>query len=81
MPFLSFASPEHGSNAELVQTFYAEVLNKGLLLHPRHLWFISHAHGPAEIEETLEIADAAFALTAARHGHLLRRFTTSEGRH
>ena len=44
--------------------FYTEVLARGILLHPRHLWFISGAHEDADIERTLEACDAGFAAAA-----------------
>jgi glutamate-1-semialdehyde aminotransferase len=65
MPFLRFSHPDPTTNGELSRAFYRSVLSRGILLHPRHMWFISHAHTPADIAETLEAADLAFA--DARH--------------
>jgi glutamate-1-semialdehyde 2,1-aminomutase len=64
MPFLKFIAPEPAQNDELRVAFYREVLRRGVLLHPRHLWFVSYAHTEADIERTLEACDAAFALAA-----------------
>lgn len=60
MPFLRFSHPNAAINGELAQTFYRSILGRGILLHPRHMWFISHAHTPADIAETLDAADLAF---------------------
>jgi glutamate-1-semialdehyde aminotransferase len=62
MPFLKFTAPAEALNQRIKTRFYREVLARGVLLHPRHLWFISYAHTPADIEHTLEIADTAFRL-------------------
>jgi len=63
MPFLKFTAEGEALNQRLKARFYREVLARGVLLHPRHLWFISYAHTPSDIERTLEIADTAFRLT------------------
>ena len=58
MPFLRF------EQARARDTFYIEMLRRGVMLHPRHLWFISAAHTEADIDVTLAAADAAMALAA-----------------
>lgn len=68
MPFLKFKAETPDLNSALVSTFYSEVLAQGILLHPRHLWFISYAHTAEEIDRTLHVADGAFA-AAAKHLH------------
>jgi glutamate-1-semialdehyde 2,1-aminomutase len=64
MPFLRFTHPDPAINDRLRDRFYAESLAAGILLHPRHLWFISHAHQEADIERTLSVARAAMATLA-----------------
>lgn len=64
MPFLKFTEPDAELNALLKSAFYREVLARGILLHPRHLWFVSYAHGPEDIEHTLAAADCAFRAAA-----------------
>ena len=59
MPFFRFTHPDPRVNERLTETFYREVLARGVLLHPRHLWFISYAHKETHIEETLRVAGAA----------------------
>jgi glutamate-1-semialdehyde aminotransferase len=62
MPFLKFTDLDPARNERLKTRFYREVLARGVLLHPRHLWFISYAHSPDDIEQTLSVADRAFEL-------------------
>lgn len=64
MPFLKFTAPDLGVNEAVKTTFYREMLARGVLLHPRHLWFVSYAHSHEDIERTLEHADAAFEICA-----------------
>jgi len=35
------------------------MLERGVLLHPRHMWFISYAHQGSDIDTTLEHARSA----------------------
>jgi glutamate-1-semialdehyde 2,1-aminomutase len=65
MPFLKFSVADEALNQRVKTRFYSEVLARGVLLHPRHLWFISYAHTASDIERTLEVADTAFRLTRA----------------
>jgi glutamate-1-semialdehyde aminotransferase len=65
MPFLRFEHDDAGENERLKTRFYAEMIARGFLLHPRHLWFISAAHTDEIIDRTLDAADAAFAQAAA----------------
>lgn len=62
MPFLRF------SEALCASAFYEQVLADGVLLHPRHLWFISQAHGVAEIDHTLEVCERGFEAAARGDG-------------
>jgi glutamate-1-semialdehyde 2,1-aminomutase len=67
MPFLAFTHPDAAIRAALSETFYAEVLARGVLLHPRHMWFVSLAHDIRDIERTLEAAATAMHVAAERH--------------
>ena len=60
MPFLKFCAPDPAQNERIKARFYREMLARGVLLHPRHLWFISYAHSQQDIEHTLASADVAF---------------------
>jgi glutamate-1-semialdehyde aminotransferase len=64
MPFLKFTAEDPRQNAALRTVFYREVLAQGVLLHPRHLWFISYSHSPDDIRRTLAVADSAFRAAA-----------------
>ena len=64
MPFLQFEHPEPALRDRQKQAFYQTILRHGILLHPRHMWFISYAHRLADIEATLTAAEAAFAAAA-----------------
>lgn len=68
MPFLRFTHPDAATNDAIRATFYTEVLARGILLHPRHLWFISAAHDETHIERALEACDHGFARVADEHG-------------
>jgi glutamate-1-semialdehyde aminotransferase len=63
MPFFRFTDAAPARNALLTRVFYREVLARGVLLHPRHLWFISGAHTKEDIEQTLRICRAALVDT------------------
>jgi glutamate-1-semialdehyde 2,1-aminomutase len=65
MPFLAFTHPDEAVNVALRTTFYSEMFKRGILLHPRHLWYTAYAHTAADIERTLAAADEAMAITRA----------------
>jgi glutamate-1-semialdehyde 2,1-aminomutase len=52
-----------GSDRAAYARFFRAMLDEGILLPPSQFeaWFVSMAHGPAEIEATLEAARRAFA--------------------
>jgi glutamate-1-semialdehyde 2,1-aminomutase len=66
MPFLRFTHPDPAVNDAVRTTFFAEVLARGVLLHPRHLWFVSAAHADEDIDRALDAADDAMG-HAKRH--------------
>ena len=59
MPFLKFNHPHPETNDALRTAFCEAMLERGVLLHPRHMWFISYAHQAADIDTTLEHARSA----------------------
>ncbi len=65
MPFLRFTDPDAERNERIRTRFYSEMFARGILFHPRHLWFVSHAHTDADLTRTLEASDAAFRTAAA----------------
>ena len=62
MPFLRFHHPRPATNDALQTAFYEAILERGVLLHPRHMWFISYAHQPSDIDTTLEHARRAMKI-------------------
>ena len=54
-PFLAFRQDA----ADARVRFYAEVIRGGILLHPNHQWFLSAAHTDDQVDEALEVCEAA----------------------
>jgi len=73
MPFLRFTHPDARVRDAIAATFYTEMLQRGILLHPRHLWFISAAHSDDDITRTIRAAEAAMAAVWDRHHAALDR--------
>lgn len=63
MPFMRIEGLPDAQRARLGDCFFSDLLRRGVLLHPRHLWFPSLAHTLLDVEATLEAADAS--LTSA----------------
>ena len=51
------------SDRDAYARFFGSMLDQGILLPPSQFeaWFVSMAHGPAEIRATIEAARVAFA--------------------
>jgi glutamate-1-semialdehyde 2,1-aminomutase len=65
MPNLAFAADtEH----ERASAFAAAAVDRGLIVHPRHNWFLCGAHTDADIERTLEITSDAFVAVRQSFG-------------
>jgi glutamate-1-semialdehyde aminotransferase len=71
MPFFRFVHDDPEISAKLGTTFYEQVLAHGVLLHPRHLWFICDAHTDRDIERALAVADAAMGSVRDAHAQYL----------
>ncbi len=67
MPFLRFVHPDAQLRDAVCESFYTEVLSRGVLLHPRHLWFLSRDHTDADVDRALEACDAGFRCARRRH--------------
>jgi glutamate-1-semialdehyde 2,1-aminomutase len=63
MPYLKFVDD---ANHALTQRRAAEVAKGGAFVHPRHNWFLSTAHTPADIDRVLQASDEAFAVIAGQ---------------
>jgi glutamate-1-semialdehyde 2,1-aminomutase len=66
MPFLAFTHADETANEALRAAFYGAMFEQGILLHPRHLWYTSLAHTPADIDRAVACADRAMATACAR---------------
>lgn len=66
MPFMRFTHEDPELNARATRTFFREMLAAGVLLHPRHMWFISAAHTRDDIAQTLQAARSAFRVVNAQ---------------
>ncbi len=62
MPFLKFTVADANVNERVKAAFYREMFQRGVLLHPRHLWFISYAHTTEDIDFTVRTAERAFGV-------------------
>ena len=60
MPDLKFGYQPEERCEEARRVFYTEVTRGGVLLHPRHHWFVSAAHTDADMERTLSVCGEAF---------------------
>ena len=69
----------------LTRRFYQQMLARGVLLHPRHMWFVSLAHTDHDIDYTLTAAVAALRLAADARDQAasakLPRLGARRGRH
>ncbi|MEM9446013.1 MAG: aminotransferase class III-fold pyridoxal phosphate-dependent enzyme [Verrucomicrobiota bacterium] len=63
IPFMTFTNE---TNLFRSQHFSAECMKLGAFLHPHHNWFVCSAHTDKDIDQTIEIADKAFASTKAK---------------
>jgi glutamate-1-semialdehyde 2,1-aminomutase len=62
IPFLTF---DEDPDLYLNQRFGAAMARRGVFMHPHHNWFISLAHGEADIAQTVDRAREAFAAMAS----------------
>jgi glutamate-1-semialdehyde 2,1-aminomutase len=67
-PTLPFMTIANETNFRRSQRFSGEAAKRGVLLHPHHNWFIMRAHQEADIRQTLEVADACFAIVKKEFG-------------
>ncbi len=68
MPFFRFTDPDPERAAFMTRWFYREVLARGVLRHPRPLWFLSGAHTADDVGRTLGACRAALQATLSLLG-------------
>ena len=78
MPFLVFTDANPAIRETARHVFYSETTRRGLLFHPNHHWFVSHAHTEQDLAHTLEISEAAFRLVKKKLGHGYRAPSVSK---
>ena len=59
MPFLRFTYEDPEVRRRVSDAFYEGVFARGVLLHPRHMWFMSYAHSDADIDSALTACEDA----------------------
>jgi glutamate-1-semialdehyde 2,1-aminomutase len=65
MPNLSFSGDGNFARSSL---FCGTAAGHGVLLHPRHNWFLSGAHTSEDIDQALAATDEAFRAVRAQFG-------------
>jgi glutamate-1-semialdehyde 2,1-aminomutase len=68
MPFLTFAGDGAAGSFDRANVFTGEAARRGVWLHPWHNWFLSAAHGDADVQLALERTDDAFGAVRAQFG-------------
>lgn len=68
MPFLRFTHPDAAAREATSAAFYAAAYARGVLLHPRHMWFVSLAHTDQDIARVLDVCDDAMAAARRARG-------------
>jgi glutamate-1-semialdehyde 2,1-aminomutase len=65
MPNLSFPDDENYAKAA---AFSAAMLERGVIVHPAHNWFLSAAHSDADVDRFLEAAGYGLEAVLAYEG-------------
>ncbi|MBC8072255.1 MAG: aminotransferase class III-fold pyridoxal phosphate-dependent enzyme [Deltaproteobacteria bacterium] len=64
MPMLRVTGEDAGLRDRITQTFFGEMMKLGVLLHPRHLWFMCAEHSAEDVRRTIDAADQAMELAS-----------------
>lgn len=67
MPMITF---ENDPDLRLTYAWVAECVKRGVYFHPYHNMFLSAAHTAADVDQTIAVADEAFATVKRRLGTL-----------
>lgn len=61
-PFLEFTFEDQKELENVKKTFYGEVVNLGVFVHPNHHWYISGSHTKEDIDRTVSVFEKGFKL-------------------
>ena len=61
IPMLKFNYNDPDINMKYKNIFFSEMVEKGILLHPNHHWFLSLAHTDKDVDDTLNAAEESFS--------------------
>jgi glutamate-1-semialdehyde-2,1-aminomutase len=60
VPMFKFLFKDDALNMRCREHFFAAMVQKGILMHPNHHWFLSLAHTDKDVAETLNAAEVCF---------------------
>jgi glutamate-1-semialdehyde 2,1-aminomutase len=60
MPFLRFDYEDESVRDKAKEIFFREVIGRGVLFHPGHVWFLTLSHSDEDVDRSLEVAEIAF---------------------
>ena len=60
MPFLRFDYEDDAVRDKARGIFFREVIGRGVLFHPGHVWFLTLSHTDEDVDRSLEVAEIAF---------------------
>ncbi len=63
MPMFAFTDGDALINERLRERFFSHMLDRGVLVHPTHMWFPCGCHTDADLAQVLATADEAMAET------------------
>jgi len=56
LPMLVFSDKDEEKREKLKKAFFTGAVQRGVLFHPNHCWFLSLAHRESDIEKTLDVS-------------------------
>jgi glutamate-1-semialdehyde aminotransferase len=66
MPMLRVVDEDAQRRDRMTTAFFSEMMARGILMHPRHLWFLCGEHSAQDVRRTLDTAEEAMGIIAAR---------------
>lgn len=65
-PFLQFTIEDQSKLESVKKSFYGEVVNLGVFVHPNHHWYISGSHTKEDIDRTVSVFEKGFKLISSK---------------